>query len=269
MKYHYVYRITNRMKGKHYYGVRSSEVEPKCDLGVVYFSSSKDKEFINEQITNKENFKYKVVKTFNTREDAMNYEIQLHDMFNVGVNPYFYNMCKQTSIGFSNISQESILKIKNTLKTLGEDGLTITERAQINRLDTTNNGNAIYKDSMTYNEYYGYSAAQSRKGYQDLINEKISQTKQKRTIEDKEIAKLKFNETMSKLQENGLTKMQNKGNAHSNTMKTKSTKDKEITKLKFNETMSKIGADGLTGWQRRALTRKMNKTQKEINENNS
>ncbi len=42
MKFHYVYRITNTQLNKHYYGCRSSNVEPAKDLGKTYFSSSTD-----------------------------------------------------------------------------------------------------------------------------------------------------------------------------------------------------------------------------------
>jgi DNA polymerase-1 len=48
--YHYVYRITNVVEGKHYYGKRSSKIGPKLDLGKKYFSSSRDKQFIQDQI---------------------------------------------------------------------------------------------------------------------------------------------------------------------------------------------------------------------------
>lgn len=36
-KFHYVYRITNTKINKHYYGVRSSNIEPYKDLGIKYF----------------------------------------------------------------------------------------------------------------------------------------------------------------------------------------------------------------------------------------
>lgn len=99
-KYHYVYRITNTKENKHYYGVRSSKVEPKLDLGIKYFSSSTNKEFIQEQREKKGIFKYKIIKHFDSREKAIQLEIKLHNKFNVGVNESFYNKCKQTSIGF-------------------------------------------------------------------------------------------------------------------------------------------------------------------------
>ena len=52
MKYHYVYRITNKVCRKHYYGVRSSNNHPKQDIGIQYFSSSYDKDFIKDQKEN-------------------------------------------------------------------------------------------------------------------------------------------------------------------------------------------------------------------------
>lgn len=116
-KHHYVYRITNTKEQKHYYGVRSSKVEPKLDLGIKYFSSSKNKEFIKAQKNNKDIFKYKVVKQFDSRKEAINLEIKLHAKFNVGKNNNFYNASKQTSTGFDRSgisfkhSEETKLKI--------------------------------------------------------------------------------------------------------------------------------------------------------------
>ena len=101
MKYHYVYRITNKENNKHYYGVRSSKIEPKLDLGIKYFSSSTDKEFINEQKTNKDKFKYKIIKTFDTRKEAELIEVKLHTKFEVQNNDNFYNKAKSTLMGFS------------------------------------------------------------------------------------------------------------------------------------------------------------------------
>lgn len=99
-KYHYAYRITNKVEQKHYYGARSSNVHPSEDLGIKYFSSSTDKVFLAEQVSSPENFKYKVIKIFETREEAIALEIKLHAKFNVGVNESFYNKAKQTSARF-------------------------------------------------------------------------------------------------------------------------------------------------------------------------
>lgn len=99
-KYHYVYRISNSKLKKHYYGVRSSKLAPHLDLGVKYFSSSKDKSFIQDQQLNPWFYKYKIIAIFETREDAVRFEIKLHNRFDVGKNPSFYNKAKQTSQGF-------------------------------------------------------------------------------------------------------------------------------------------------------------------------
>lgn len=99
-KYHYTYRITNIKENKHYYGVRSSKDDPKLDLGIKYFSSSSNKEFIKEQKENKDIFKYKIIKIFETREEAVELEMFLHNKYDVGVNENFYNKVKQTSTGF-------------------------------------------------------------------------------------------------------------------------------------------------------------------------
>ncbi len=120
MKYHYVYRITNKLLNKHYYGIRSSINAPKLDLGINYFSSSKDKDFIKDQKENPQNYKYKIVKAFENRKDALTLEIILHAKFNVGVNESFYNKCKQTSVGYdtegTKRSEESKKKQGDTIR---------------------------------------------------------------------------------------------------------------------------------------------------------
>lgn len=98
--FHYVYRITNVVLGKHYYGIRSSKIHPTHDLGTNYFSSSRDEEFMNEQHANSHHFKYKVVMICKSRRAALRVEIKLHNKFNVGLNEKFYNRAKQTSSGF-------------------------------------------------------------------------------------------------------------------------------------------------------------------------
>lgn len=100
MKYHYVYRITNKEVGKYYYGKRSSKIPPKDDLGIRYFSSSTDKEFLIDQKVNADRYKYKIVRKFKTSEEAIAFEVILHSKFNVSINQKFYNKAKQTSIGF-------------------------------------------------------------------------------------------------------------------------------------------------------------------------
>lgn len=115
MKYHYTYRITNTVEKKYYYGVHSCDCLPKEDIGVKYFSSSKNKVFKQDIKDNPKNYKYKVIKIFSTRKEAVQHEIYLHKKFNVGVNKSFYNGSKQTSTGFdtSGISYKNIFSLIN------------------------------------------------------------------------------------------------------------------------------------------------------------
>lgn len=99
-KYHYVYRITNTKLNKHYYGTRTSTIEPIKDLGIKYFSSSHDHDFMNDQKNNPHDYKYIIVSIFNLREEAILFEIKLHNRFNVGINESFYNKVKQNTTKF-------------------------------------------------------------------------------------------------------------------------------------------------------------------------
>jgi len=97
---HYVYRITNITDNKHYYGARSSKCAPVNDLGIKYFSSSSNKDFIADQKANNTKYKYKIIKIFKHRHHAINFEIKLHKKLNVKSNKAFYNKANQTSTGF-------------------------------------------------------------------------------------------------------------------------------------------------------------------------
>jgi len=123
---HYVYRITNIKLNKHYYGTRSSKINPSEDIGHIYFSSSSDKLFIKDQKINPSNYKYKVVYIHLTRKKALQQEVKLHQKFDVGLNESFYNKSKQTSTKFDTTgnsyrkgykcSEETKLKISKANK---------------------------------------------------------------------------------------------------------------------------------------------------------
>lgn len=98
--YHYVYRITNIIERKHYYGVRSCSTPPAEDLGITYFSSSTDKMFIKDQKENTNKYRYKVIIFCNSREKANALEIKLHKKVDAGNNPNFYNKANSTSNKF-------------------------------------------------------------------------------------------------------------------------------------------------------------------------
>lgn len=103
--YHYVYRITNTVDSKHYYGSRSSSVHPTKDLGKLYFSSSTDTLFVKDQKIHPQHYKYKIVAIYKNRVDALALEAKLHQKFDVKSNPSFYNKANQTSSKFSTASR--------------------------------------------------------------------------------------------------------------------------------------------------------------------
>jgi hypothetical protein len=89
-EYYYVYYSYEEW-GRGYIGSRISKVIPSQDK--CYFGSFKDKTF-------KPNKKI-IIQEFNTRSEAINAEIILHEFFNVDINPKFANQAKQRSIKFS------------------------------------------------------------------------------------------------------------------------------------------------------------------------
>ena len=86
-KFHYVYISTDDIR--FYIGVRSSECHPSQDN---YLGSFTDETF-------EPNKKF-IVRVFSTREAANAYEIYLHEVNKVDVNPLFANKYKSNSEGF-------------------------------------------------------------------------------------------------------------------------------------------------------------------------
>lgn len=76
-----------------YIGVRSSKNLPELDTS--YWGSSKHLPKDVARTHNKT-----VLANFFTRKDAVDYEIYLHNLYDVAVNPMFYNKAKQTSVKF-------------------------------------------------------------------------------------------------------------------------------------------------------------------------
>jgi hypothetical protein len=96
-KYNYVYKLKNLNpidERAYYIGCRSCDCDPIDD---IYHSSSKD---IKNLIRLGCIFEKKIFKIFKTREEAILYEIYLHNRFDVSNNPKFYNKVKQSSKGF-------------------------------------------------------------------------------------------------------------------------------------------------------------------------
>lgn len=76
----------------------------KCPKGRTpetdnYFGSQKSKK--NKDFKNNPNKDKIILATFETYKEALAYEIELHDLLDVGRSPMFANQCKATSTGFS------------------------------------------------------------------------------------------------------------------------------------------------------------------------
>lgn len=113
---------------KSYFGARSCNCPPEED--VKYMSSSK---LIKKLYKEKPHeFKKKILKTFDTRKEAVEWEIYLHSTYDVGRNPSFYNKSKQTSIGFDNsgvISPNRIVYISG--QPVGTYGVTFVKESPV------------------------------------------------------------------------------------------------------------------------------------------
>lgn len=99
-KNHYTYMITELDTGRMYIGVRSTSTKPEYDLGVEYFSSSLDSDFIFKQKHNPSNYKYEILSIFNTRLEAINHEIELHEIYDVCDSDNFINFSNSKSSNF-------------------------------------------------------------------------------------------------------------------------------------------------------------------------
>ena len=94
--YHYTYLLQHKTENKRYIGCRSSKKEPTKDTN--YWGSSKHlpKDVKNTHVKI-------IIRTFHTREEALEHEIALHLANNVASNETFYNKAIQTSSGFSTL----------------------------------------------------------------------------------------------------------------------------------------------------------------------
>ena len=66
-----------------YIGVRSSNILPELDLGVHYFSSSANKQFINRQKQFPMYYTYEIINSYETRDETIYCEYILHRLYNV------------------------------------------------------------------------------------------------------------------------------------------------------------------------------------------
>jgi len=95
-KHHYVYHSYEEW-GREYIGCRTCDCLPEEDT--KYFGSFRDKTFKPTGKT--------ILFVCKTRQEAAEIEIELHDFFDVAVNPQFANRSKQTSTKFDTTGLQS------------------------------------------------------------------------------------------------------------------------------------------------------------------
>jgi len=133
-RYYYVYRITDTINNIYYYGSRVSDIEPSNDLGIKYFSSSKIK---NEIRNNINRFRFKILKIFNNNGDKVLYESFIHYYFDVKNNDNFFNEVNQTPFGFD-----------NTGTTPWNKGYKLSESEKSKYYETDTNGNSVISNRV-------------------------------------------------------------------------------------------------------------------------
>lgn len=105
-KYNYTYLITNIENGRKYIGVHSCNRAEEA-VGIKYFSTSTDKDFIKEQKKHPERFEYEILQMFNTREEAEKDEEKRHKEIDVAKNEEYYNLCN-APMGFSGYGRVTV-----------------------------------------------------------------------------------------------------------------------------------------------------------------
>lgn len=90
--HHYVYELRDHQNSMSYIGVRSCRCLPEDDAR--YLSSSKS---VRQAAARGIVFEKIILGRFRTRSAAVAAEVWLHDVFDVDLNPRFYNQAKQPS----------------------------------------------------------------------------------------------------------------------------------------------------------------------------
>lgn len=183
--YHYTYQITNKESNQKYIGSRKSKLKPEEDLGIKYFTSSKDTLFREDFKSNPDKYISKVLNVFETREEALEHEIELHEKFDVAKNHEFYNLSKQTSKGFTTSVESSRRGAETRKNTILENGLSILE--DVGRRSAETRKNTILENGLTIAQNVAIRSAETRKNticenglsIQEKTNIKLSKARQR------------------------------------------------------------------------------------------
>ncbi len=111
MKYYYTYLITNTKINKFYHGKHTCRCHPIKEIGSVYFSTSYDKEFLQDQKDNPQDYQYTITGIYSTGKESSLNESEFHKIHNVKNNPQFYN---RTNAGkFDNTGNTGYVTVKD------------------------------------------------------------------------------------------------------------------------------------------------------------
>jgi hypothetical protein len=184
---HYTYFLTSKepFNGmKYYIGVRSCKVNPEEDK---YLSSSK---VIKR---NKIAVDKHILSTWDTRQEAVNHEILLHDCFDVAANPEFFNQATQTAVGFDTSGKPSPMKGKqHTLETIGkmrESKLNQSDETK-QKISNTLKGHVAWNKGVSPTDNAKYKMSQAKLGKICSIEHRLNISKAKRNISEETRNKL-------------------------------------------------------------------------------
>jgi hypothetical protein len=96
---------------------------------------------MKDQKDNPQNYDYKIIGLFHTREEASLNEIELHETYDVGKNPRFYNRSKQTSTGYDMFGTTHIVSeaTKDKLSEAWKNRPPVTEETRKKLSDSAKN----------------------------------------------------------------------------------------------------------------------------------
>ena len=163
---HYVYYSFEEW-GSGYIGVRSCDCDPQSD---PYFGSYKCTKFAPTEKV--------IIATFDTRAEAVEAEIALHNFYEVGVNKHFANQVKQTSVAYD---------------TTGKVEKPAAKAKRAAAISAAKKGRSNGHEGMKHSPETVEKMRNAQKGVRksDATRAKMSQTRKGRPVSDEQKLKLK------------------------------------------------------------------------------
>lgn len=225
MRQRYVYRIVCLPTNEFYYGAKYGEDANPKTFWVSYFTSSETiKDLISEY--GKENFSTKIIKLFDTTEEALAYEGKLIKR----TFKHKLSLNVKYQLSYKGVTPFITKKIKESKKKIQENGLTNAENSAIKAARTCK-----------------YTILENGLSIKHNANIKCSKTKntiQENGLSNAENSAIKIVIIRKKVNENGLTSY-------------------EEGEIKRKITVNKISEDGLTTIERSSIKQSMLKNSKE------